>query len=140
MPFREKSAWIMSLGLLLGGTIYFGVVIAKTVQLGELVSPRLPLVVIFSIVLVLVAIIGHALAAALAPKDAAAGIDERERRIITLAGHLSAYIFGFGVVMSLGWYLFSYNGDLLFYGVFASLMLGQLAEYVVQIFLYRTRI
>ena len=42
--------------------------------------------------------------------------------------------------MSLGFYLLSRNGDLLFYSVFASLMLGQLMEYVFQIVFYRTSV
>lgn len=43
-------------------------------------------------------------------------------------------------MLSLGLYLLSYDGDLLFYCVFASLMISQLVEYGVQIFLYRTTV
>jgi hypothetical protein len=73
----------------------------------------------------------------LSPKEANAPLDERERKIVHRAGNLSSYVFATGVVLSLGVYLFSASGDLLFYGVFASLMLGQLAEYLIQIALYR---
>jgi hypothetical protein len=42
--------------------------------------------------------------------------------------------------MSLGLYLFSYDGNLLFYCVFGSLMISQLVEYGLQIVLYRTTV
>lgn len=68
MPFQEKSAWIMSLALLLGGIFYFRVVVAMSSEIGEL------------------------------------------------------------------------DGNLFFYSVFASLMISQLVEYGMQIFLYRTTV
>ncbi|MBT8094203.1 MAG: hypothetical protein KJP08_05275, partial [Gammaproteobacteria bacterium] len=86
---------------------------------------------------VVLAIIGHIVAVAFAPEDADEATDERERRIIDRSGHLSAYVLGAGVLFALGLYLWSYNGNLMFYALFASLMLSQLFEYVVQIALHR---
>lgn len=77
MSFNEKSAWIMTLALLMGGVIYFGVVLSASLQLQELASPTLPLVAAYTVVLVLVAIIGHVLAAIYAPAEASAVPDER---------------------------------------------------------------
>ena len=138
MPFQEKSAWIMCLALLLGGAFYFGVVASTSSEMGQLAPPNLPIVGVFTAILVIVAIIGHVVIAIFAPKDANAPTDERERKIFDRAAHLSGYVFAAGVVMSLGLYLLSYDGNALFYAVFGSLMLGQLVEYVLQIFLYRT--
>ncbi len=137
VPFHEKSAWIMSLALLLGGVVYFGIVASLSAELGRLAPPNVPVVVVYTVVLVIVSIIGHTLIALLSPKDASSAYDERERRIVDRAGNLSGYVFGAGVLLSLALYLFSYDGNLLFYAVFASLMLGQLAEYVAQILLFR---
>ena len=50
---------------------------------------------------------------------------------------VASYVLGVGVVTSLGVYLLSPRGDLLFYLVFASLMLSNLAEYALQILFYR---
>jgi hypothetical protein len=86
------------------------------------------------------AIVGHIVIAALAPKDADVPVDERERHIFNRAGHYSSNVFGAGILLSLGIYLLSNNGDLLFYAVFASLMAGQIAEYILQILFYRTSI
>ena len=140
VPFHEKSAWVMSFALLFGGVIYFGMVASLSVELGLLVPPNLPVVAIYTVILVIVAIIGHSLIAVFAPKDADAPLDERERRIFDRAGQLSGYTFATGVLSSLALYLFSYDGNLLFYAVFGSLMLGQTAEYMVQIFLFRTAV
>lgn len=140
MAFREKSAWIMSLTLLLLGLAYFYAVGVIGSESGQLAAPMLPLLVTYTVCLVLLVIIGNAAIAVLAPKDANAAVDERERRIFDRAGNYSSYFLGAGIVMSLGYYLLSRNGDLLFYTVFASLMLGQIMEYVLQIIFYRSAI
>ena len=137
MPFQEKSAWLMSVALLLGGVFYWGVVLAWSVDMDQLVHPNIPVVAVYTVILIVFAIVGHVLIAILAPREANAPLDERERRIMERAGHWSGYVLGVGVVMSLGYYLVSHHGDTLFYGILASLMLGQLAEYAMRIFLFR---
>ena len=140
MPFHEKSAWIMSVALLLGGVFYFGAVVSAWSESGQLMSPLFPLIVIYTVFLIVIAVVGHIVIAVLAPKDANAPVDERERQIFCRAGHYSSYVFAVGVLMSLGIYLISKSGDLLFYTVFASLMVAQIAEYFFQILFYRTSI
>jgi hypothetical protein len=138
MAFQEKSAWIMALTLLVTGIFYFGVVAVMSSAAGGLAPPNIPVVAVYTLFLVILAILGHIMIALLAPKDANAPTDERERRIFERASHGSGYVFGAGVIVSLGLYLVRYDGNLLFYGVFASLMLGQLSEYLAQIVLYRS--
>jgi len=137
MAFQEKSAWVMSVSLVLGGLYYFGVVKTITAEIGQLAPPFMPTLVLYTIILVVVAIVGHIAIAVLGPKEANAPLDEREKAIFHRASHLSGYLFGAGVLLSLGVYLYSYSGDALFYGVFASLMISQLAEYVFRILFYR---
>lgn len=138
MPFHEKSAWIMGLALAGASAVYIGVVAALSRELGGLAPPILPLVIVFTVFLTLVAIVGHLVIALLAPKEADAGLDERERLLVRIAGHRSGYVLATGVALALGAYLVSRDGDVLFYGVFASLVVAQLAEYAWQIVLYRT--
>lgn len=140
MAFREKSAWIMSVALLLGSGFYFLPVVSGWTGSGELASPLVPQLVTYAVCLVVIAIVGHIVIAALAPKDADAPVDEREKLIFDRAGHYSSYVLGVGVLLSLGLYLQSGNGDLLFFAVFASLIASQLAEYLLQIVYYRTSI
>lgn len=137
MPFNEKSAWVMSLALFVGGVLYFGLVVMASVELQELASPTLPLLAVYTLVLGLVAITGHVVAAVSAPGDASSELDERERDISTRASGLGNGVLAIGILGSLASYLLLGNGDLLFYLVFASLMLGQLAEYLRQVALYR---
>ncbi|MDJ0919077.1 MAG: hypothetical protein QNJ05_15060 [Woeseiaceae bacterium] len=138
MPFREKSAWIMSVALLFGGAFYFFAVLSGSSAAGGLISPNIPLIVIYTVCLVVIATAGHIVIAMLAPKDANAPVDEREQQIFIRAGHYSSYLIGLGIVLSLGLYIVGGSGDLLFYTVFASLMIGQTAEYLLQILFYRT--
>lgn len=140
MAFHEKSAWIMTLALLLGGAVYVGIVSNLSAAAGGLVPPNIPFVAVFTIILVGVAIIGHALIAALSPKDANTPLDERERAIRTRSGYLADYVFGAGVVLFLGLYLLDRNGDMLFYGSFGSLMASQFVEYALRIWFYRSAI
>ncbi len=130
----------MSVALLLGGVLYFGAVVSAWSESGQLMSPLIPLIVIYTVCLAAIAIVGHIVIAVLAPKDANAPVDERERQIFVRAGHYSSYIFAVGILISLGIYLVSNSGDLLFYTVFASLMVAQTAEYFFQILFYRTSI
>lgn len=139
MAFHEKSAWIMSLGLLIGGVLYFAMVAGISNKLGQLAPPLLVSVIMYTVILIAIAVIGHVLIAMFSPKEANASLDERERQIQYRAGHWSGYALGLGVIASLGVYLFTQHGDLLFYCIFASLMLSQLMEYVAQIVLYRVR-
>lgn len=140
MSFNQKSAWVMSLALIVGGLGYFGMVAAASARIGALAPPTLPAVIVYSAVLVVVAIIGHALVAMLSPTEADDRPDERERRIIERSGHLSSYVLGAGVIVALALYLFSSDGNQFFYAVFASLMLAQVAEYVLQIYFYKTSV
>jgi hypothetical protein len=138
VAFHEKSAWIMSAALLVGGIFYFGIVARISSSIGQLVPPIFPLVGVYTAILVVIAIAGHVVIALLTPKEANAPLDERERLLTVRAGHYSGLVFGAGVIMSLGLYLVSYDGNLLFYCVFGSLMISQLVEYGLQIVLYRT--
>jgi len=139
MPFHEKTAWIMTVALLLGGAFYVGEVVTVTSRELTLAAPSFRTVGVYTAILVTIAVIGHILIAAVAPREANGAVDERERRIFERAGHWAGVVMGFWILPSLGVYLFTGDGNLLFYMVFASLMVGQIAEYLLQIIFYRTR-
>ena len=128
MPYQEKSAWVMSMALLAGRVFYFSQVASMSSSLDTLAPPTLPIVVIYTLILAVIAVLGNIVVAALAPGDANTSADERERRIFDRAAHLSGYVLTTGVILSLGLYLLTTDGNTLFYAVFGSLMLGQLAE------------
>lgn len=140
MSFHEKSAWVMSAALLVTGILYGYAVFSHNQLENALPTPLPPLLITYTVILVLIAILGHIFIAIQSPKEADADADEREQKIIERAGYLSSYVMGTGLVMSLLAYLFHYNGDALFYMAFASLVISQISEYVLQIFFFRTRI
>jgi hypothetical protein len=137
MPFREKSAWLMAFVLGLTSAGYFATVAAISKEIGHLVPPLLPLIVIFTVVLAALAAASHIVIALLALKDAVAPADERDRAIGARAGAWSGYVFACGVALGLTHYLFIRNGDVLYYCVFGSWVLSQLSEYAFEIMLYR---
>lgn len=136
-PFREKSAWLMSITLGLASAGYAFVVANMSNAMVQLAPPLLPLVVIFTVVLAALAASSHIVIALLAPKDAVAAADERDRGISARAGAWSGYVFAFGVALGLGHYLLARNADVLFYSVFGSWVLAQPSEYAFEIALYR---
>lgn len=133
MSFREKSAWLMAFAVLAGGAFYMW----ATAGLSAIGAPLLPVLIALVILMSVIAIFGHGLIALLAPKDADPVLDERDREVMARAGAISGYVFVTGVVCALGWYLVAHDGDTLFHFVFASLFVGQLAEYALQIAFYR---
>lgn len=137
MAFREKTAWIMSLALLLGGIFYGYVVIAGTQELGASMPPLIPVIAVYVGILVIISILGHIGAALTSLKTANDPTDEREAHIATRSTILSDYIMGLGILISLGVYLLSYDGNQLFHFVFGSLMIAQFAQYAIQIILFR---
>jgi hypothetical protein len=137
MPFREKSAWLMVICLGLVGIAYYALVAKMSAAIGQLVPPLIPLLVVFTIAVAVLATASHIIIAVLAPKDANAPTDERDRTISARAGNWSSYVLASGIALALGLYLLARNGDLLFYCVFGSWVLAQLSEYVFEIALYR---
>ncbi|MGB5326154.1 MAG: hypothetical protein WBN40_12115 [Pseudomonadales bacterium] len=139
MAFHEKSAWIMLIALLITGLLYFSTVLSMSQALGDIAPPNIPILVVFTVALTLFAIVGHIVVAALSAREANRTLDERERKIGDRAGNFSSYLFGLGIVLALGIYLFSRNGDLIFYAVFGSLIIAQIFEYLLQLYFYRAK-
>ncbi|WP_026941643.1 hypothetical protein [Hellea balneolensis] len=139
MAFREKTAWIMSVALLLGGVFYFGVVISGSQELGASMPPLIPVVAVYGGILAIIAIIGHVAAALTSLKTANDPMDERERAITARARSLADSVMGIGILISCGLYLLSYDGNQLFHLVFGTLMVSQFLHYAAQIVLFRAQ-
>lgn len=139
MAFREKTAWIMSIALLLGGLFYWHVVDAGSQALGAAMPPLIPVVAIYVGILVVIAVVGHVVAALTSLKTANDPMDERERAITARATSLADSVMGIGILISLGVYLLSYDGNQLFHLVFGTLMVSQFLHYAAQIVLFRAQ-
>ena len=143
MSFRERSAWVMMLALLVAGASYFRIVGSTSLALGHISPPSSGLVMAYIISLTLIAIFGQVVIAALSPREAEAGADERDRLIAARAGSLFGHVLAIGLVGVLVCYVLGphggtlVNGDALFQGALSSLMIAQIAEYAAQIWFYR---
>lgn len=137
VPFREKTAYVMTAILVVGALFYFNKVISLSQAIGETAPPVLGFVIAYVILIVIVSIIAMSALGIAAPKEANAPADEREQRILDKAGHWSGYVLATGVFAGLLHYSVTLDGNLMFHILFGSLMASQIAEYVLQIMLYR---
>ena len=138
MSFQEKSAWVMLGALIVPSFLYFNIVIGTFSATEAIPSPTLPSLIGFTVITVIIAIIGHIVAAVSNPKDANANEDERSKLIVQKAGNISSYVFALGVITGLGMFLLFPIGSILFYICFASLVLSHLVEYSLHIYFNRT--
>lgn len=136
-PFREKTAWAMALILIGGGAFYFNMVVSATRALGQTAPPFIGFVIAYVVVIVIASVVLMTALAIAAPREADAPADEREQIIAHKAGNWSGYVMVVPALGALWHYAVNGDGNMLFHLVFLSLMLGQIAEYVFQIILYR---
>lgn len=137
MSFNEKSAWVMVVAFSLAGLLYFNIVSARAEGWLDLPSSLVVEGVIAITMFIALAIAGHILAAISRPSEADAAADERDRMISDRAAHWSGNQLGIGVIVALGAYLATGNGNLMFYLCLASLFVAQIVEYLFRVILYR---
>jgi len=137
MSFREKSAWAMALILIAAGLFYFEKVASLSRTLGQTAPPLIGLVIAYVIFIVIASIILMSVVAISAGREADAPPDEREKIIGDKAGNWAGYVIAVPALGALWHFAVNQDGNMLFHLVFLSLMLGQIAEYVFQIILYR---
>lgn len=137
MSFQEKSAWVMCLALLISGSFYAWSVLALGNVLQDIPPPNVGGLAIAVIIIVAIAIFGHAVAAIGNPMDANAPEDERDRLVVWRAGNLSGALLG--VICMLGLFAFAVigSGNLLFHIIVAGMVVSQIAEYALTIWYYR---
>ncbi|MBA3069314.1 MAG: hypothetical protein FP825_12660 [Hyphomonas sp.] len=137
MPFREKTAWAMALILIGGAAFYFNMMVSASRALGQTAPPLIGFVIAYVVVIVIASVVLMSALAAASPREAGAPADEREKIIGDKAGNWAGYVIVVPALGALWHYAVNDDGNMLFHLVFLSLMLGQIAEYVFQIVLYR---
>ena len=130
MSFREKSAWVMAVLLIVVGGLYVKLVAVDGVPPAAAAIPFVLFTIVFSIV-------AQVILALSSPKEATSPADERERIVIDKAAHFSSYWLAIGVLAGLGLFMLTGEGSLMFHTVLTSLILSQIAEYGSQIYLLR---
>jgi hypothetical protein len=133
MPFREKSAWVMAVIIIITAGLYAALVAPMP---GSMLP--LPVVIVCIVVLAVLSVFGQIAIAVFSPKDAGAAADERDRRVAEKASSIAGTVLTVGVVIALGMYVIGHGGHALFHAVFASLVIAQFAEYALTIRYYRS--
>lgn len=131
VSFREKSAWVMALLTAAGGLWYLEKLVALSPSLSQTPAP-LGLILRYVIGMVIVSVIAQIALAVMTPNEAEAPADERERAVLRRAGSWSGDVLAAGILAALAWFVARGDGNLLFHMAFASLIIAQVCEYLVQ--------
>lgn len=137
MTFHEKSAWAMGLLIAAIGVWYTQKIWQISLSLGETAPPNIALAAAATFMLIIGAIISHIAIAASNPSESDGEEDERDKQVLRRAGNISGYVLGFGCFAALWHYFAQRDGDLMFHIIVVSLILSQLAEYILTIVYYR---
>lgn len=137
MSFREKSAWI-SLLLYLGIYGFYFAQVALALTKGQADGAHFLGWFWQSVVMFVVAtIVLTVIAAVLAPKDAQASEDEREKLITLKANSASGYVLAVGVVLAIGAVFYGANEFQTINLLFFALVLSEVYKVAAQIVLTR---
>lgn len=138
MSFREKSAWITLITLILVSLFFLLHVPPSELRLAPEPSPFLFHAFLAGVaVFVAIALVAHLVAAVRVPREARAPQDERERLIALKATSLAAKVY---VVLSLGSVSlvhFGANGIGVGWAVLISFVLAEIVNCVVRIVYHR---
>ncbi|MEP1143958.1 MAG: hypothetical protein ABJH52_09570 [Henriciella sp.] len=137
MTFLEKSAWVMIAALIVSGAVYANAVLAMSSAMGAIAPPNVGLIIGVTIVIIVIAIFGHTVAALMNTSDAEAPEDERDRIVAWRAGNMSNYILSLSVMLGLSLYALTGVGNLLFHVLVGGLVIAQIIEYALTIVFYR---
>ena len=136
LTYSEKSAWVMFPALTVATVIFLGPII--TGLLSGNGGPSLgQQFFVFTAVLIVMAIIGHLIAALIDIESAKEQPDERDQQIATLAQKWGGLTLGFVVIGALLLYLLIPVGDVLFSLVLLGLVCSHLVECALTIIAYR---
>ncbi len=101
MSFRDKSALVTIVALLIASVVYVASLVSAAGGKPLVDVAYQPYLIGFVIVLVIVSVVGQIAVAVRSPKEATAPRDERERLITWRAGSVSAYVLEVGAFLAI---------------------------------------
>lgn len=139
MSFREKSAWIILITLIVLTTL-FVLHMPPPYSLAPEPSPAtFGALMIMVGLFVGVIVIGHIVIAVLAPRDATTASDEREKLIALKATSIAAHVYAFltlgGIFVAL--HLVGTNAIGLGYLIFFAFIAAEIVNYAMRVIYYR---
>jgi heme/copper-type cytochrome/quinol oxidase subunit 2 len=136
MSFREKSAWIILVTLLVLTLAYLLHIFPQTLT-PEPSSVRFHMLGASIIAFVVIVVIAHIAVAIWSPRDAKTPKDERERLIEQKSTSISAYVYAFLSLASISTIHAGANQFGLAYLVVLAFGIAEIVNYAVRVILYR---
>jgi archaellum biogenesis protein FlaJ (TadC family) len=132
MSFREKSAWISLISILVVTALFF------MQETWTLTDPRaLHALLLCFVALVLIEIVGHVVVAIQAPRDARTSKDERERLIDLKATRIAFYAFAVGAFGAISLLHVGASAVNISYHVLLAFAGAEIVSYAARIYFYR---
>ena len=135
MSFREKSAWISLISILVVSGFFF-------LHVPWTVSPSASAALVHGMMycilaLVIIEVVAHIVVAIRAPEDAQAPKDERERLIDLRATRVSHYVYVIGSLLALTLIHCGANAPGLGFAVLFAFVIGQVVKHAARIVFHR---
>ena len=135
MSFREKSAWISLISILLVSVVFF---LHVPWTLTPSSSPQLVHALLICVVgLVVIEVVAHLVVAIRAPEDAQAPKDERERLIDLKATRAAHWVSAVGALLAISTLHLGANAIAMGYGVLLAFVVGAVVNYAARIVYHR---
>jgi hypothetical protein len=135
MSFREKSAWISFVCILVAGGVWLWNIVRMEIYHVH-VNPILFALSLLASFIVAEAVL-HLAVASRAPGEARTPRDEREQAIDLKAVRIAFYVLLAGAWMSIGTIHLRFNGLEVSHCVLGSIIVAELSKFGTQIVLYR---
>lgn len=127
----------MAVAMLVTGGLYFYLVVISSQLLGFAAPPNPALITVATILIILIAIIGHLVAAVSNVADANARADERDKFIARHSWNVAAWVLSIFVFCGVAHYTAFGNGNMFFHIIVLGMVLSHITDYVLTIWLYR---
>lgn len=141
MSFWEKGYLATGLAVLIAGAGYFYVVWQQSIGLEQIAPPNWGTFGTYLVVVIIISAgsfiaLGSWEAAQTKDPETVGEFDERDRFVNMKSLAAASYITSIGAYISLVWFLFHHNGDLLFHSLVGALMIGEAAMCFLHVFNY----
>ena len=139
MSFREKSAWITLITLIVLSSLFFLHIPRPWSMTPAADAGMFHLMVLLVVAFIVIEIIGHIAIAIWSPRDARAPRDERERLIALKSAAVAGYVYAFASLGSVFVTLHVTGGNVigLAYLIVASFVLAEIVNYGLRVFYFR---
>ena len=135
MSFREKSAWITLISILLVSVLYF---LHFPVPHGHPPDPWMFHATLACVgVFIIIEVIAHVILYLRYPRDARTPKDERERLIDLKALRIAAYVYVVGSFAAVATTHLGADGFAVGYGVLLAFVLAEVVNCIMRIYYYR---